>query len=383
MLNDLFAGYPPGVALAVSLTIAALLAATAAQFAGRFVRVALTRLAGDTDTDQLVAIRSSVRGVRVATFLLILAVLVVPAAEFAGYRMRFGAHREAIIEWLFAEGLRIALIIVLAWLVVRSVRAAVQRLELEVGRGTGPDAIERAKRVRTVGNLTRNVIGILIAGSASLMILRELHVDIMPLLTGAGILGLAISFGAQTLVKDVISGFFLIVDNQVRVGDVATINGTGGLVEAINLRTIVLRDVEGTVHVFPNGAITTLANRTKDFSYAVVDLTTAYREDPDRVASVITAVGAELQQDPKFRPSMIEPIEVTGIESFGESSMMLRARVKTLPQKQWEVARELRKRVKRAFDAAGIEIPQRTVTVVSPDPRLTAPAPADVARADD
>ena len=136
------------------------------------------------------------------------------------------------------------------------------------------------------------------------------------MLTGAGIVGLAVGFGAQTLVRDIISGFFLILEDQVRVGDVAAINGTGGLVEAINLRTIVLRDAEGTVHVFPNGAITTLANRSKDFSYYVIDLGISYREDPDRVAAVLREIGAELQADPAFGPLILEPIEILGVDAF-------------------------------------------------------------------
>src|SRR5262249_25119301 len=150
---------------------------------------------------------------------------------------------------------------------LRMTALLVSRFEHEMGLGTSLDALERAKRARTLGSVVQNVISVLVIGIGTLMILKEFQVDIAPVLTGAGIVGLAVGFGAQTLVRDIISGFFLILENQVRVGDSAAINGTGGLVEAINLRTIVLRDLEGTVHVFPNGAITTLANRSKDYSY--------------------------------------------------------------------------------------------------------------------
>jgi small conductance mechanosensitive channel len=205
------------------------------------------------------------------------------------------------------------------------------------------------------------------------MILRELEMDITPVLTGAGILGLAIGFGAQTLVRDVISGFFLIIEDQVRVGDVAMVNGTGGLVEQINLRTIVLRDFEGVVHVFPNGSITTLANRTKDFSFYVIDLGVDYAEDTDRVADAVRAVGEEMLKDPAYAPSILSPLEVVGVDNFADSQVTLRMRIKTVPLKQWEVGRELRRRIKKALDARGITIPfpQRTLHIVQPLPPST------------
>jgi small-conductance mechanosensitive channel len=151
----------------------------------------------------------------------------------------------------------------------------------------------------------------------------------------------------------------------VRVGDVAAINGQGGLVEAINLRTIVLRDSEGTVHVFPNGAINTLANRSKDFSYYVTDLGISYREDPDRVTRVLQEIGAGMQADDKYGAMILAPIEVFGVNAFGDWAVQLQLRIKTVPQKQWEVGRELRRRILKVFDERGIEIPfpERVVTM--------------------
>jgi small conductance mechanosensitive channel len=206
---------------------------------------------------------------------------------------------------------------------------------------------------------------------AILMVLRELDVDITPVLTGAGIVGLAIGFGAQTLVRDVISGFFLIIEDQVRVGDVAVVNTIGGMVEQINLRTIVLRDLEGAVHVIPNGEIKTLSNKTKDYSYYIVSLAVEYGEDTDRVVEAVRKAATELAADPAYGPSILEPIEVLGVDDFKESSVTLKFRIKTVPVKQWEVGRELRRRIKKLFDAEKIRLPfpQYDVHVKQEPPR--------------
>jgi small conductance mechanosensitive channel len=189
------------------------------------------------------------------------------------------------------------------------------------------------------------------------MVLAQFGLNITPALTGAGIAGLAVGFGAQTLVRDIISGFFLILENQVRVGDAAAINGVEGIVEAINLRTIVLRDIEGTVHVVPNGGINTLANRSKDFSYYVVELSVSYFDDSDRIAEAVREVGASLQADPAFGPAILAPIEVLGVDGFSDWSVKMKARIKTVPLKQWEVGRELRRRLIKAFEGRGFAIP--------------------------
>lgn len=272
---------------------------------------------------------------------------------------------DTALDWLLRGGLRILLIIVLASVGLRAVRAGIRRLEHHLSDTHGTNTLEQSKRARTLGDLLRNVATMAIIAIATLMILRELNVDIMPILTGAGIVGLAIGFGAQTLVKDIISGFFLILENQVRVGDVAEINGTGGLVEAINLRTIVLRDMRGAVHVFPCGGVTTLANLTKDFSYALLDISVAYKHDTDQVVDIMKAVAADLQTSEVFGPMTLEPMEVIGVEGFGESSVTIRVRIKTLPLRQWDIAREFRRRVKKAFDEAGIEMPfpQRAIAI--------------------
>ena len=341
------------LALVPVLVIAWLLARLVRRLAARGLR----KLLGERIAQSSPLVRGPLRVVGAAVFVLVLAIVAFPAFQLAGLRPRTGMPLGRIAAWGFASGLRVILITVIAYAIVRLTTLLVARFEHEINLGTSLDALERAKRARTLGSVITNVVTALVIGIALLMVLRELHVDIAPVLTGAGIVGLAVGFGAQTLVRDIISGFFLILEDQVRVGDVAAINGTGGMVEAINLRTIVLRDFEGVVHVFPNGAIDTLANRTKDFSYYVIDLGISYGEDPDRVAAVLRATAAELQADPKYGVSILEPLEIVGVDAFGDSSVVMKMRIKTVPLKQWEVGRELRKRIKKAFDANGIEIP--------------------------
>ncbi len=188
------------------------------------------------------------------------------------------------------------------------------------------------------------------------MILREAGVDITPVLTGAGVAGVAVGFGAQTLVRDVISGIFLLLEDQLRVGDAAIVNGQGGIVEEINLRTLVLRDVEGAVHIFPNGEVRTLANRSKDFSCYVLDVPVHSDEDADAVIALLQDTAAAMLAEPAYGPLALEPLEVFGVDTFGKGQMTVRVRLKTLPQQQWPLGRELRKRVARALADRGIPL---------------------------
>lgn len=269
----------------------------------------------------------------------------------------FLAHKSmAIME----AGLRLLLIVVVVYIGIRAIRFGLHRLEiflLTVREVEGNNQLATEKRVKTLTGLLRTICLTLLWVVAVVMGLDQIGLDITPILASAGIAGLAVGFGAQNLVRDVINGFFIILENQVRVGDVAVVNGTGGLVEAISFRTITLRDLTGTVHIFPNGTITTLANMTKDWSYYVMDIGVAYKEDTDRVAAVMKEVSKELQEDPEFGPNMLEPLEVLGVDKFGESEVVIKARLKTLPVKQWMVGREYRRRLKKAFDEKGIEIP--------------------------
>ena len=342
------------VALAGAVVVAYVLAAIVA----RLARASLLFLFGGDRSGQVadLVVRRPVRIVRTVVFMLVMAVLVRPFLNLAGLSPTVGVESRALTAWLFGSGLRIVLLMIVTYLVVKAIGAATGRFEQALAHQTptGIDAIEHLKRARTLGALVQRVLTVVVVSIGALTILRELNVDITPILTGAGIVGLAVGFGAQTLVRDIISGFFVILENQVRVGDAAVINGVNGLVEAVNLRTIVLRDGEGVVHIFPNGAVTTLANRTKDYSYAVVDVGIAYTEDSDAVIALLKEIGAKLAADSTFRNSVLEPVEVTGIEALGDAQVTIRTRIKTVPLRQWDVAREFRRRIKITFDQTGI-----------------------------
>ncbi len=360
MLDDLLGRADSRAMLGIALLAVVALAYFFAEVAARLIRRVLVSVTGDDDGtgSQDPPARHPIRVTRAVVFLAAAFALVPSALHLIGVPVPGGLAPEVLTMWLLGSGLRIVVITLVTYLLIRIIASAAQRLETELNHDpSAPEAAERAKSARTLGRLAQNLLTVLLLSAATLMVLRELSVDIMPILTGAGILGLAVGFGAQTLVKDLIAGFFLILENHVRVGDVAVINGTGGLVEAINLRTIVLRDLEGMVHVFPNGSVETLSNRTKDYSYYVVDVGVAYKEDTDAVVGVLREVGADLAADPIFPDAILEPLEVLGVDAFEDSQVTIKIRIKTVPLKQWEVGRELRRRIKKAFDVKGIEIP--------------------------
>ena len=274
--------------------------------------------------------------------------------------------------------LRIVLIIIAAYVGLRLLRLAFNRLETLLIRAAATAEVipgAATKRIRTLMSVMWTIVVGLIWFVAVLTTLGQIGVNVTPVLAGAGIVGLAIGFGAQNLVKDLVNGFFLILENQVRVGNVAIINGTGGLVEAISFRTIVLRDEAAVVHVFPNGAITTLSNMTKDWSAYVINVNVAYKEDPDRVVDVMRRVAEEMYAEPKYRSAMLEPIEIFGVDGFTESAVTIKARLKTQPLQQFTIGREYRRRLKKAFDAEGIEMPlsQRVLRTVEPSQPASAP----------
>lgn len=353
---------------AAALAVAALVATAIALLVGSLTRRLLLSIEGERFQTQPIA-NATVRAVRRVTFVLALLVLSFPALDLAGVKLAVGLHPEQISAWATENGARIILLILLAFAANRFAASVIRNAEHEIAAGEDIQSFERRKRLQTVGGTLRRFFSILIWSAAWLMVLRELDVDITPVLTGAGIVGLAVGFGAQTLVKDIISGLFLIAEDQVRLGDVAEINGIGGAVEEINLRTIVLRDLEGTVHHIANGEIRTLSNKSKDFSFYVIDIGVGYEDDTDRIVDIVRGTADELRQDPKFGPHILEPLEVLGIDAFKASEVTLQFRIKTLPLKQWDVGRELRRRIKKAFDANGIQIPtpQYTVTLKQPN----------------
>ena len=262
---------------------------------------------------------------------------------------------------------RVVLVLVAGYFGARVLRTLLGQLErflVTAGERTGALPGVTRSRVATLTSVLRTLALVTLWSLVVVICLSQLGFDVRPILAGAGIVGLAVGFGAQHLVRDVIAGFFLVLEDQVRVGDVAVVNGTGGLVETVTFRTIVLRDLAGTVHIFPNGSVTTLANMTKDWSGYVVDVEIGYREDPDRIVALMRRVAEELRQDPAHGPLIIEPIEIFGVDAFKESSVVIKARLKTRPIQQWTVGREYRRRLLLAFTADDIDVPATRVVQV-------------------
>ena len=235
--------------------------------------------------------------------------------------------------------------------------------------------VERSGRARTLLPLLRRASAVLLLTVGGLTAASELGIDIAPLLAGVGIAGLAIGFGAQTLVKDVITGLFIVMEDQVAVGEYVSVAGHAGIVEGMSIRTIRLRDLSGTVHVVPFGEVGTVENLTRDYSYAVIDAGVGYGEDTDRVSDVLREVAAGMESDGDWRDRVIPPFEVFGVQELGDSAVTVRCRFKTPPMQQWAVAREFRRRMKKRFDELGIEIPfpHRTVYFGGGKPPESAP----------
>jgi small-conductance mechanosensitive channel len=271
---------------------------------------------------------------------------------------------------LFIIGLGYVLSIVLRRL-IGALRSYSVRVMVRKGQALD---FEVEKRATTVANVISRPLMTLLWAAVILMSLEELGFKIEALLAGAGIsagiIGVAVGFGAQNLIKDVIGGLFLLVENQIRVNDVAVINGTGGLVEEINLRTTVLRSENGAVHIFPNGSIQTLSNLTREFSYYVFEIAVAFDQDTDRVIAILTEIAAQLRLDPAFGPAILADLDVMGVDRLGPNGVTIKARIKTLPQKQWMIGREMNRRIRMKFQSENIEIPSATAIVRLVEPAL-------------
>lgn len=275
----------------------------------------------------------------------------------------FQAWRIDILAWLFSEAGNIviarAFSIALILLVALAVwEAASLLISIYLERADSDDSpVTASARVRTLLPLARNALLVVILAIVTLTVLAELGVNIGPLLAGAGVAGLAIGFGAQTLVKDVITGAFILFEDQIAVDDVISVGGDTGVVEGITIRTISLRDLHGRVHIVPFSAVTDVTNYTKEYSYAVIDAGVAYRENTDDVTTLLEEVGAELREDPEFASDLPEPLQVFGVQELADSAVVIRVRFKTTAGKQWAVSREFNRRMKIKFDANGVEIP--------------------------
>lgn len=305
----------------------------------------------------------------------------------------------AIPEWLhqMAELLRldgdeltrkllsVAGIWLFCYLAMRVVHLVARRIEHAVDDGDDSVMSEREQRGHTVSQLLRSVALAVLIGLGALLSLN-VFIDIGPLLAGAGILGLAVSFGAQSLVKDVIAGFFYLLEGQFAVGDIIEVAGKSGVVERMTLRLVVLRDLHGVVHMIPNGQITMVSNKTRTWSRAVVDVGVAYGTDVDRALEVFRDEAVRFTQDPAWASQFDGPPEVLGVDQLADSAVTIRVLLRTTPGKQFAVGREFRRRIKSRLDREGIEIPfpQRTLHVVQPRvPPPAGPAAPSVLRADD
>lgn len=286
-----------------------------------------------------------------------------------------------IIAWLSSpvgrdvasRTLHIAMILGIAVLALELANGLVH-LYLDVRENADDDEVP-SQRLRTLLPLIRNVLMIVVSTLAGLVILSEVGISIGPLLAGAGVAGVAIGFGAQTLVKDFITGVFILIEDSLHVGDVACLGGKSGVVEAMTIRTVRLRDTDGTVYTIPFSSVAVIENLTKDFSFAVVDVRVAYNQDYERVVQVLRDVGQELKADPRIGRSVIGPTEVLGLEEISESALVIRVRIKAHPQKRWEVRREFNRRVKERFEREGIEFPFPPRPVAAARPALPPPAP--------
>ena len=268
---------------------------------------------------------------------------------------------SSLAGWIITELPAIIILVVLLIIALKvssfTLRKLKKALAHKTVHQTDEPNLEGEKRLNTLMGIVKKGVAIIIWTMFIMIFLKKINIDIAPILAGAGIIGLAVGFGAQELVRDFISGFFILFENQIRTGDVAIINGTGGLVEKIELRTITLRDLSGVVHVFQNGKINTVSNMTKEWSAMVFDIGVAYKEDIDQVMQIMKDVSEDLRNDDNFKDSILEPMEIFGLDSFGDSALVVKGRIKTKPIQQWTVGREYRKRLKIAFDKHNIEIP--------------------------
>ncbi len=268
---------------------------------------------------------------------------------------------DELLQWLRTGGVRLAIIVAGSLALVRLLKLASDRIVRAVAEVGADQVSEREKRALTLDGIVKTVGTTAIVIIATMMGLQEFGLNITPIIAGAGVVGLAVGFGAQSLIKDVIAGFFIILEGQFGVGDVIKTGDISGHVERLNLRVTTLRDFNsGAVHFIPNSELKVVSNLTKEWSRVALDIGVAYHEDIDRVVVVLQRIGQELAQDQRVGPLILEPPEVLGIESFGESQVTIKVLVKTLPQRQWEVAREFRRRIKVTFGKEGIEMPYPT-----------------------
>ncbi|MFC1564473.1 mechanosensitive ion channel family protein [candidate division KSB1 bacterium] len=261
---------------------------------------------------------------------------------------------QNVYNWLITSGIRILFIVIITAAGLKIAKLVFSKIFSKMKK---EEATEFNKRIETLRSILNYILTISILILSAIIILSELGIDIGPILAAAGILGLAVGFGAQNLVKDIISGFFILIEDQIRVGDVVQISGKSGLVEKVNLRMTILRDVAGSVHYVRNGDIDVVTNMTKDFSFYVFDIGIAYRENVDEVIGLIREVSDEIRANPDYQTEILDSVEILGLDKFADSAVIIKARIKTIPVKQWRVGREFNRLLKKKFDEKDIEIP--------------------------
>jgi len=268
--------------------------------------------------------------------------------------MDFKTYLNTAVEWLLSSGIQIVVILILAFAVLKVAKKVINRLFDRIQKDKDE---EYNKRMNTLKSIFSVLATILILGVGLVLVLGEMGIQLGPILAAAGILGLAVGFGAQNLVQDVISGFFLLLEDQLRVGDVVTVGEKTGIVERITLRLIILRDLEGSVHYVRNGKIDIVTNMTKEESCYVLEIGVAYREDVDEVMEIIRQVDKEIRSESELKEDIWEPIEIMGLDRFEDSAVVIKSRIKTKPIMQWAIGREYKRRIKKRFDQLDIEIP--------------------------
>jgi small conductance mechanosensitive channel len=266
---------------------------------------------------------------------------------------------QNVLQWLIDHGPRILGIILGGLVLLWSIRVAEHRIVklMSLGRPGNATVPERESRAKTLASVFRNFTSTVIICGGILMILTEVSINIIPLLGGAAVFGLAVAFGAQSLIKDYFNGFMILLENQYAINDVIRIGDAAGCVERITLRMTVLRDLDGSAHFIPHGEVKKVTNMTHGWSRAVFDIGVAYRENADHVMDVLMDLGRQMQRDPEFAPLILDAPEMLGVDSFNDSAVVIKFLIKTRPLRQWAVKREMLRRIKRKFDELGIEIP--------------------------
>lgn len=273
-----------------------------------------------------------------------------------------GLNNPAELLNLLKTGFRIAVILIIAFVLLQLSKRLILVLKTYL-KNQSIENLEEIKRIDTLERVVRYIVTLLIGLICGVEILSELGISVAPILAAAGIVGVAVGFGAQHLIKDYFTGFFILLENQIRQGDVVEAGGKSGFVEEVTLRYIKMRDYSGNVHYVPNGGINAVTNMSRGFAHSVIDIRVAYKEDINKVMQIMTEVGQSIREDDAFAHKILDEMEMAGVDNLADSSVIIRCRFKVLPLEQWGIRREYLKRIKKAFDTQGIEIPFPQMTL--------------------